>query len=50
MAEALSVMKKEIADSVDKVTLILQRVIEEKTKKGDSVIIVGVGNTVGVSQ
>ena len=50
MAEALSVMKKEIADSVDKATLILQRVIEEKTKKGDSVIIVGVGNTVGVSQ
>ncbi|MEK0326342.1 MAG: DUF1512 family protein, partial [Nitrosopumilus sp.] len=50
MGEALSVMKKEISDSVDKATLVIQRVVEEKTKKGDSIIIVGVGNTIGVSQ
>ncbi|MFQ6010940.1 MAG: DUF1512 family protein [Nitrososphaerales archaeon] len=50
MAEALSVMKKEIADSVDKASSLVKRVVDEKTKKGDSVIIVGVGNSVGVSQ
>ena len=50
MAEALSVMKKEIADSVDKASLLIKRVVDEKTKKGDSIIIVGVGNTIGVSQ
>ena len=50
IAEAISVMKKEIADSAEKVQTILSRVIEEKTKEGDSVLVVGVGNSLGVGQ
>ncbi len=48
--EAISVMKKEIAETIDKVIGIINRIIEEKTKEGDKVAIVGVGNTIGISQ
>ncbi|MGQ9718889.1 MAG: DUF1512 domain-containing protein [Nitrososphaerales archaeon] len=50
IVEAISVMKKEIAETMDKAAGIINRVIEEKTKEGDRVVIVGVGNTVGISQ
>ena len=48
--DAITVMKKEIVDSVDKVIQMVNRLIEEKTSKGDTVFIVGVGNTLGVGQ
>lgn len=48
--DAISVMKKELAETIDKVTEIINRIIEEKTKEGDRVVVVGVGNTVGISQ
>lgn len=48
--DAISVMKKEIAETVDKVISIVQRIIEEKTKEGDRIVVVGVGNTLGVAQ
>ncbi|MCL4435311.1 MAG: DUF1512 domain-containing protein [Thaumarchaeota archaeon] len=48
--EAISVMRKEIAETTDRVIKRIDRIIEEKTKKGDTVIIVGVGNTFGVGQ
>ena len=48
--EAISVMKKEIAEAVDKVLSIVYRLIEEKTKEGQRVLIVGVGNTIGIGQ
>ncbi len=48
--EAITVMRKEIADASDKVTQVLQRVIEEKTKEGDEVLVAGIGNTLGVAQ
>ncbi|HEY4673624.1 MAG TPA: DUF1512 family protein, partial [Nitrososphaerales archaeon] len=50
IVEAISVMKKEIADSAEKVHALLNRIIEEKTKEGDKVLIVGVGNSLGVGQ
>ncbi len=50
LIDAISVMKKEIAEASDKVIAVVQRIIEEKTKEGDTVLIVGVGNTLGVSQ
>jgi len=50
IVEAISVMKKEIADSAEKVHALLTRVIEEKTKEGDRVLVVGVGNSLGVGQ
>ena len=50
LVEAISIMKKEIAESMEPVHKILNRLIKERTKEGDSVIIIGVGNTAGVSQ
>jgi hypothetical protein len=48
--EAITVMRKEIAEAADKVTQTLNRVIEEKTKEGDEVLVAGIGNTLGVAQ
>jgi hypothetical protein len=48
--EAITVMRKEIAEAADKVGQVLNRVIEEKTKEGDEVIVAGIGNTLGVAQ
>jgi hypothetical protein len=48
--EAITVMRKEIAEAADKVVQVLNRVIEEKTKEGDEVVVAGIGNTLGVAQ
>jgi hypothetical protein len=48
--EAITVMRKEIAEASDKVVQVLNRVIEEKTKEGDDVVVAGIGNTLGVAQ
>ncbi|MCL4355869.1 MAG: DUF1512 domain-containing protein [Nitrososphaerota archaeon] len=48
--EAITVMRKEIAEAADKVTQVLNRVIEEKTKEGDEIVVAGIGNTLGVAQ
>jgi hypothetical protein len=50
IGDAVSPMRKEIADSVDKVIERVKSVILERTKEGDKIIIVGVGNTIGVGQ
>ena len=48
--EAITLMKKEIADSAEKVTSQIHEMIRDNAKPGQSVIIIGVGNTLGVSQ
>lgn len=48
--EAITVMRKEIAEASDKVQQVLNRLIEEKTKEGDDVLVAGIGNTLGVAQ
>ena len=48
--EAITVMRKEIAEASDKVAQVLGRVIEEKTKEGDEVLVAGIGNSLGVAQ
>ncbi len=48
--EAITVMKKEIAESIEKVTKSVFNLMDEKTKEGDRVLIIGVGNTLGVGQ
>ena len=48
--EAITVMRKEIAEAADKASQVLNRVIEEKTKEGDDVVVAGIGNTLGVAQ
>ena len=50
IGDAVSPMRKEIADSVDTVIERVKNVILERTKEGDKIIIVGVGNTIGVGQ
>jgi len=48
--DAITVMRKEIAHSFEKVTDTVHAVIEDKTLEGQSVMIIGVGNTMGVAQ
>ena len=48
--EAITLMTKEIADQADTVSSQVYEMIQENTKEGQSVLIIGVGNTVGVSQ
>jgi hypothetical protein len=48
--DAITVMRKEICDSFDKVSDIVYTTIEEKTTEKQSILIIGVGNTVGVAQ
>ena len=48
--EAITVMRKEIAEAAEKASQVLNRVIEEKTKEGDDVVVAGIGNTLGVAQ
>jgi hypothetical protein len=48
--DAITVMRKEIADSFERVTGIIHAVIEERTSPGQSVLVIGVGNTLGVGQ
>ena len=46
--EALSVMSKEVAESMEAALSRVEGIINERTKEGDTIILVGVGNTVGV--
>jgi hypothetical protein len=48
--DAITVMRKEISDSFDKICNTLSAVIEDKTLEGDSILVIGVGNTGGVGQ
>src|SRR5574340_1161799 len=48
--EAITLMKKEIADSSDSVSSQVYDIIKSTTKIGQRVLIIGVGNTLGVSQ
>jgi hypothetical protein len=50
VVDAITVMRKEIADSFDKVTDTVHAIIEDKTQEGQSVMVIGVGNTMGVAQ
>ncbi|HEV8405219.1 MAG TPA: DUF1512 domain-containing protein [Nitrososphaera sp.] len=48
--DAITIMRKEIADAFEKVTNTVYSVIEDKTSEGQSVLVIGVGNTMGVGQ
>ena len=50
LGDAVSPMRKEIFDAVDPVIERIKRLILERTKKGDNVIIAGIGNTIGIGQ
>ena len=48
--DAITLMRKEIADSFEKVTDTVYSIIEDKTLEGQTVLVIGVGNTMGVGQ
>ena len=48
--EALTLMTKEIADQASSVRTEIHDMIRENTQENQTVMIVGVGNTLGVSQ
>jgi len=50
LAEAISAMTKEIAEAAAKTQARLDSLIEARTKEGDVIIVIGVGNTLGVGQ
>lgn len=50
IGDAVSPMRREIFDAVDKAIERIKQVILEKTKEGDRVIIAGAGNTIGIGQ
>ncbi|MEM2749983.1 MAG: DUF1512 family protein, partial [Candidatus Bathyarchaeia archaeon] len=48
--DVVSTMRKEIVDGVEEAIARIRRLIRENTKEGDTVIIAGVGNTIGIAQ
>ncbi|RLI09788.1 DUF1512 domain-containing protein [Candidatus Bathyarchaeota archaeon] len=50
VGEAVSPMKKELVDAADAAVERVKALLAELTKEGDKVIIVGVGNTMGIGQ
>jgi hypothetical protein len=50
IGDAVSMMRKEISEAADKAIERVKTVVNERTKLGDQLIIVGVGNTIGVGQ
>jgi hypothetical protein len=48
--EAITPMKKEILEAGDKVIERIKNLIVERSKPGDTVIIAGIGNTIGIGQ
>jgi hypothetical protein len=48
--ESINLMTKEIAEKADEVRTQLYEMINDTTKSGQTVLVVGVGNTIGVSQ
>ena len=48
--EAIALMTKDIANQADNVRTQVYEMIQENTKPGQSVLLIGVGNSIGVSQ
>jgi len=48
--EAITLMSKDIADQAEVVTSQVYEMIRDNTESGQSVLVVGVGNTVGIPQ
>jgi hypothetical protein len=50
LGDAVSPMRKEVFDAADTAIQRIKRLLLERTKKGDAVIIAGIGNTIGIGQ
>ncbi len=47
-SEAINVMNKDIYEGVKKALNVVKKIIEEKVPEGSNVVLVGIGNTVGI--
>ncbi|MGD8505260.1 MAG: DUF1512 domain-containing protein [Candidatus Bathyarchaeota archaeon] len=50
LKEVLAPITETISNAADRAITRLRRVIQERTQKGDTLIVVGVGNTMGIGQ
>ena len=50
MNDAITLMKKEIAVQAENVKRQVHEMITDNTKSGQTALVIGVGNTLGVSQ
>lgn len=50
LEEAMTAMRKEMADSADRIMEIVHSVIKGRTGEGDAILLIGVGNTAGIAQ
>jgi hypothetical protein len=50
IGDAVSPMRKEISDAIDDAIQRIKRLIMERSKEGDNVVIAGIGNTIGIGQ
>ncbi|MDA4137351.1 MAG: DUF1512 domain-containing protein [Thaumarchaeota archaeon] len=48
--DVMATMKEEIVKGAEKAAAVVKRLIREKTKEGDTVLLAGIGNTLGVGQ
>ena len=48
--DVVSTMRKEIIDAADAAIERIKRLIRERTKEGETLIIAGIGNTIGIGQ
>jgi hypothetical protein len=50
IGDAVSPLRKEVFDSIDTVIERIKQVVSERTKEGDTIVIAGIGNTIGIGQ
>jgi len=50
IGDSISPMRKEISDAVNTAIERIKRVVRERSKEGDTIIIAGIGNTIGIGQ
>ena len=48
--EAIMPMKKDIAEAADNVIAKIKSLIQERTKEAETIIVAGIGNTIGIGQ
>jgi len=48
--DVMATMKKEISEGAEKAVSLVKRIILERTKAGEAVLLAGIGNTLGVGQ
>ncbi len=50
LQEAIMPMKKDIAEATDNVITSIKSLLQERTKEAETIIIAGIGNTIGIGQ